>query len=278
MHWKSILAAAAMAFGLFIAYRFSQQQFHLDNIQATWPAENIHPISIEDKQRLDLIFKQPFRYIDRGKQSYVFVSQDGQTILKFFDTRCTQSGSYPLINPLSLKKCTKKMQQLLNGYTVAENFDRENTGLIFVQLSPNPSYTMSISVTDRFGFKHNVEMSKVPFALQKRAIPTREAITGLLSKGDVEGAVKLLQKIIDMYIQEYQHGVIDGDHNLMYNTGIADGKPMRIDVGRLRYDEKVKDPAVYANDLHKVAVERVGEWLQRHFPQYRQAIEAALER
>lgn len=272
MSWKSLLLTAFILLGLFLAYRFYDHQFRLKNIQLHEPAEKTPSISLKDEKKLKELFSKPFYYLDRGKQSYVFVSRDGDYVLKFFDARCLMSGAMPLIAPISEKQCERKVKRLVKGYKVAQTYDKDNTGLIYVQLVPDPSYFLNIVVFDRFGAKHVINIAEVPFAVQLKAIPTRELITGLLKKGDVQSAKEHLRKIVDMYVMEYQRGVIDLDHNLMYNTGFVEEQPIRIDVGRLKYDENVKNPEVYRLDLQKVVIGRVGEWLGRHFPKYQQEI------
>jgi hypothetical protein len=278
MRWRSWLAAIAIVLGLFLSYRFYDQQFRLENIQANWKREYSTSISQQGKEKLSQIFSQPFHYLDRGKQSYVFVSSDKKHVLKFFDTRCMQSGPFPLVAPLSAKKCAMKTRRLVNGYVVAQEHDKDNTGLVFVQLTPDPTNSQKAVVIDRFGIQHDIDLGSVPFAIQLKATPTRQIITALLNKGDVEGAKERFRQIFEMYISEYKLGVVDLDHNVMYNTGFVDGRPIRIDVGRLKYSEDVKDPAVYKLDLEKVAVGRVGEWLGRHFPKYRKEITDSLQK
>lgn len=277
MNWKKILVTAALIFGLYVAYRFYDQQFRLENIKARWSVENAAPISAADKEKLQSIFSQPFDYLDRGKQSYVFVSHDDKYVVKFFDSRCQQSGAMPLIAPVSAKRCARKYRRLVKGYTVAETYDKDNTGLIYAQLAPDPSYSLKVDLNDRFGFKQQIDLAEVPFSLQLKAIPTRVVITQLLKTGDVAAAKERFGQIVDMYVAEYKRGVVDLDHNVMYNTGFVDGHPIRIDVGRLTYNENVQNPEFYKNDLEKVAVDRVTEWLGRHFPTYQQEITAFMK-
>lgn len=261
-------------FGLLIAYRFYDQQFRLSNITPNWTDEQLAYLESEtagwmqNKTHLKAIASMPFHYLDRGKQSYVFASADGKYVLKFFDTKCRKSGAMPLIYPIGEKSCARKVRRLIRGYLAAREYDADNTGLIYVQLIPDPTYSIPMTVTDRFGIRHEIDLSLVPFALQQKAVPTREVISKLLAKGDVKTAKELLRKIVAMYLAEYRQGIIDLDHNVMANTGFVEDKPIRLDVGRLKYDESVKNPAVYLEDLNKVTSGRVRVWLERHFPEY----------
>ncbi|MEI8366107.1 MAG: hypothetical protein WCF65_06785 [Parachlamydiaceae bacterium] len=264
---KKTLIILAAVLVCFFCYRFFDQQFRLTNIETTWPDEG-RILSAQEKMQLEPILSQTYDYLDRGKQSYVFSSWDGKYVLKFFDTRCLHSGALPLLFPIDAKRCAKKLQDLVSGYRLAWNRDRLHTGVIYVQLSSNPLNPFKVAVYDRFGFKHEMDLAKVPFILQERAIPTRELITALLNKGDVVEARKRVQLLKEMYIEEYRLGIIDGDHNVMYNTGFVGDRPVRLDAGRLHYDEAIVNPTLYQQDLDKVFKGRVNEWLNRHFPQY----------
>lgn len=254
-------------FLLYIAFRFYDQQFQMTNITADWNLQKPASINFQEKKEFETIFSNSFHYLDRGKQSYVFASSDGKYVLKFFDFKCQQSGSMPLLAPISKKRCLKKLERMIQGFEVAMNYDAANTGLVYVQLAPNPLNIFVVNVIDRFGITRKIDLAKVPFALQLKATQTRKVISKLLNNHDLNGAKERFHQILNMYLSEYQQGIIDLDHNVMYNTGFIKGKPIRLDVGRLKYDEAVIDPLVYLQDLNHVKA-RISEWLKRHFPQY----------
>lgn len=254
---------------LFFAYQFYDRQFKLGNIGANWTPVETPVVSDREQSELQGIFGQPFAYLDRGKQSYVFVSRDGKYVIKFFDTRCLRSGGFPLLFPIDEEHCRKKLRKMVKGFQTAAAYDRGHNGIVYMQLAPNPAFHQKVDLTDRFGIAHTIDLASVPFVLQHKAIPLRELISTLLDKGEVGEANKRIGQIIEMYVDGYRRGVYDRDHNFMYNTGFIGEDPIRIDVGRLQYSEEIKEANVYMNDLRKLAVGRLGEWLQRHYPQYR---------
>ena len=269
---KSLYIFSGVIIFFVIAYSFYDRQFKLSNIKGEWPKVHFESLTKNQNSFLQTVFSQPFYYLDRGKQSFVFLSQDNRYVLKFFDSRCLRSGELPFLFPISEEHCSKKLEQLFEGYRVAQSFDRKNTGLLFVQLTPDPAYHIQASIFDRFGFRHQINLEEVPFIIQERAIPLRELITKLLSKGKVKEAEQRLRQMIEMYVEEYRLGIVDLDHNFMYNTGFIGERPLRIDLGRLQFNEEIKDPAIYQQDLKKVFIGRLSEWLERHFPKYRQEI------
>lgn len=269
---RFLLLIVGITLLLWFSYAFFDRQFKLSNVTGNWPKVKATPLTAQQQEQLKDLFSSPFHYLDRGKQSFVFVSNDSKYVLKLFDARCLRSGDFFFLFSITEEHCAKKLAQLFEGYRVAETYDSEHTGLVALQLVPDPSYSLPITVIDRFGLRHNIDLASVPFAVQRKAIPLREVISALLAKEKIQEAIEHIQKILDMYIQGYQQGVIDTDHNFMYNTGFVDDRPIRIDLGRLQFQEAIKDPAVYRQDLDKVFIERLGEWLERHFPKYRHQI------
>lgn len=259
--WISAIVAAGAVYGGAV---FVQHQFQPKNITLNQQVEGI----FDAPPFLD-IMKHPFFYLDRGRQSFAFVSADGKYVLKFFDTRCLRDDLIPDPWTVPRKRCEKKMALLVAGYKLAFGKDRDNTGLVYVQLGANLALMGTyVTLRDRFGIEHRVDLSTVPFVLQYKAVPTREVISELLSKGDLQGAQERLRQIRVLYMDEYARGIYDRDHNFMYNTGFIGDRAIRIDVGRLRDAPNMVDAANHDKDFQIIA-RRLDEWLGRHYPKYR---------
>jgi hypothetical protein len=263
---KLTVAGIVIIGGTFWGHSFYDRQFHLENITFHGLSPLETPQIVEQRAFLDKIIDQPFYYLDRGKQSFVFVSADDKYVLKFFDVKCSWSGG--MLSSLSSEDCQKKLLRLIHGYRIADAYDRDYGGVLFTQIVPNPSLQLNVIVTDRFGFKHTIDLSSVPFVVQKKAVPTRTVLTALLINHDVSAACHKLRQIIDMYVEEHRRGLWDSDHNFMYNTGFIDDQPVRIDLGRLSLDEEKQNPQIFAREIKKIAFDRLEDWLERHFPLY----------
>jgi hypothetical protein len=275
---KRVCLGIVVCLGCLYAYQFYQAQFRLNNIQFEGQAPQPGALfgSLQEFSDLAPLFAQEFTYLDRGKQSYVFLSADGRYVLKFFDAYGWETGSL-LSFGHDLQLSQQKQAQLFEGYRLAYLKDREHSGVLLMRLAPDPQLSQQVAVRDRFGFVHQIALGSVPFVLQARAVPTRVEISALLRAGELEGAKARLGQIIELYLEGYRRGIYDDDHKFMYNTGFVEGKAMRIDSGRLREDYKFMQPALFLEDLRKVALERVDGWMGRHFPAYRQEIGAYMQ-
>jgi hypothetical protein len=167
---------------------------------------------------------------------------------------------------------SRKLDRIFFGYQLAYERDRENNALIFAHLRLTNHLKQAVDVLDRYGFKHEIQLDNVVFVLQERGEATREVISKLLDGGDVEKAKERFRQILDLYVLEYEKGIWDRDHNVMHNTGFVGEKPIRLDVGRLREDERFKNSDHFKKDLEKVSLSRIDRWLNAYYPSYRESI------
>lgn len=239
------------------AVRWGDRQFRQENIEydaeyfTGSPTDMVVPVAV--KAALD----QPYTYLDRGKQAFAFVSADGRYVLKFFDrSRLRQWSDHAA--------AVQRMHQVVHGYTVAAQYDRDHVGLLYVHMMPTQSLLPTVDLTDRFGFSHKIDLNAVPFVLQDKAVPTRVYIARLLDAGKNVEADRAFEAIYAMYTDEHSRGVYDGDHNVMVNTGFVGDTPIRIDAGRLTINKGVQRPVRSRQEIDKLKEERITPWLQKH--------------
>lgn len=252
---------------------FLDQQFSVNAI--TIPSIENAVVDVEPKQHNDLktYFQKPFTYLDRGHQSFVFISADKNIVVKFFDARgLKQTSLIPFYSQDQIERSVRRLKVLLDGYHLAYEKDLQNSGLLFVQLAPNPQLELSSTFNDRFGFPHKIDLSKVLFVVQRTATTTRKEISNLLDMGDVAAVKNRFTSIIEMYVDEYSRGLYDRDRNIIDNTGFIAGHPVRIDLGRLHYDEAFRDSRVFVKDLYNVVYKRADRFLSKYYPEYREEL------
>lgn len=199
------------------------------------------------------ILSQTFTFLGSGNQSYAFVSADGKYVFKVM--KLYQNRNEPW-----------KFKRLLDGFMVADLYDREHTGILYTHLTPTENLNLTVHLLDKAGRHHNLSLDPLIFALQLKATPTRDAIAGDLNRGDKISAKKKIESLLSMMQEELSHGVYDADHNIWHNTGFIGEKPIRIDVGKLKLDERMKDPQAAQIEIEKIKNERIHPWLKRYFP------------
>lgn len=234
------------------------------------------------------ILNQPFRYLSRGNQTYVFQSKDGKHVLKFFrfghlkEKRWLTSlpAFSPIVRYRENKRVSqqKRLQRLFCGHWLAYTKDCDNCGLVFVHFPSDNNFNSKVTVTDRIGFKREIDLSKTYFVLQKKACVVRDALRLLLQKGEMEEVQRHIDRIFTLYLSEYEKGIFDRDYNVIDNVAFCEGKAMRIDVGKLRFDENIKRVESYSKDLEVKLVNRLKRWTKKYFPEKYPEVEAYLNK
>ncbi len=184
------------------------------------------------------ILSQPFYYLGQGAQSYAFASADGGYVLKIFHYKHYK-------NPAKKEKLLAN----LTGYDLAATYLPEETGILYQQLTPGTGPQSNVTVTDRLGFRHTIELHSVRYVLQKKAAP-------------YQGTQEEREKLIALVEKERSMHLYDRDQGLGHNAGFIEGSPIHYDVGKLTYD-----PAFCASHeyiQHKMKIEeRLSEATRR---------------
>ena len=83
-----------------------------------------------------------------------------------------------------------------------------------------------------------------------------------LKKGDLDSSKQLIDQILNLYFAEYQQGIYDRDHRVMGNTGFAQGKAFRMDVGMLTENATISKTNF--QDMEKVSY-TIYHWIGENF-------------
>lgn len=277
---KWIIASALLIFILARLYYSLTDDFRLSNITYPLPYEESWQIatpSHSEEKELNEILKQPFHYLGKGAQSYAFSSEDGKYVLKFFKFKHLHPSifinSLPPVGFLKdykEKQVTRKERKLFGvfkSYKLAFDKDKDESGLIFIQLNTEGNLERTVTVIDKIGIRRTINLQNYPFILQYKGETLRTVISNLLKNGDVEKAKQRFGQILDMYAREYNKGVFDHDHGVMQNTGFVGDQPIHLDVGKLLPEEQMTDKAFAKKDAELV-VAKMNEWVEKNYPEY----------
>ncbi len=121
------------------------------------------------------------------------------------------------------RKKLGKLIRTINGYHLAFDRLKYETGLLYLHLSPTAAPLPTILV-DRLHIEHPIDLSSVYFVLQKRATPVSE-----FSESTLAQVSELLQKRASCRIADH-------DPRLHANLGWVDGQIVFIDPGRFVED------------------------------------------
>lgn len=210
--------------------------------QATWGfttarLQTTHDLGFSPSRGDPRIYLQQKYFLrDQGGQSYVFISEDGKYILKFFKDMPRPWLPWPSYQ----KKKLGKLKRTLNGYQLAFNRLRKETGLLHLHLAPTSS-PLPVILIDRLHIEHTLDLSSVYFVLQKRAEPITHFSDSTLSQ-----IYELLQKRSSAHIADH-------DPRLHSNLGWIENHLVYIDPGRFVDDPHATSdlPAKFLEYLHQ---------------------------
>lgn len=179
--------------------------------------------------------QQKFYLRDQGGQSYVFISEDGQYVLKFFKDMPRPWLPWPSYQ----KKKFGKLKRTLTGYQLAYDRLRHETGLLYLHLSPT-SFTLPVVLIDRLHIAHTLDLSSVYFVLQKRAEP-------------LTTPQNFLPQIHRLLEKRSSAQIADHDPRLHSNLGWIDHHLVFIDPGRFTHDPRATSdlPAKFLDSIQK---------------------------
>ncbi|MDP1880669.1 MAG: hypothetical protein Q8K60_06995 [Parachlamydiaceae bacterium] len=292
------LLMGVCSFGLFKFYDYLTDDFRMGNIHHEFPEDFPfesfwQPVNTtdEEKNHLTYILDQPFHYLGKGAQSYVFSSEDDKYVIKFFKFKNLRPTLFVnLIPPVfpflefkntCIERRQKRLMNVFIGYDLAYKVVKNETQLVYVHLTPTNFFKKNVTVTDKIGRTWHINLDDVYFVLQKKGEVLSSRLSRLLERGNIQKVKSTISTLLGMYVSEYRQGMFDMDHGVTHNTGFIDDgingdQAFHLDVGQLCRTEKIKNVEYYKHDL-QIVIWRINKWLVDHFPQYHSEIPQFLE-
>lgn len=252
--------------------------FSYPNITSSLPYNPKWEITFEpeDLSELETALDQPYSYLESGSQSYVFISEDNNYVLKFFKHKRWRMNPFyeklPLPKTLAEKRerwKRKKKETVASTFgscKIAYTVFKNETGVIFVHLNKNHPFNHTITLKDRIGLKHHIQLGGVEFVVQKKAIPTGEYLLSLKKEGKTKEAKEALRKLLAFTEMRAKKGFSDKDPHLIRNFGFIDGKAVELDIGGFHRDPKKNLEYFYNHELKKIH-SKLLPWLHENYPE-----------
>ena len=217
---------------------------------------------------LDAILTQPFTYLGRGKQSFVFLSDDQTIVLKLFNNRYQRKIFWFSWLPFSQDKVAylqSKLGLLCTSYELAFNKLRNKTGLLYLHLSPTKHIKRTVTLIDKLGIAHPIPLDTTGFALQKRGTLAYAHLSYLMQEGKKEEAIRSLHSMLNLILSRCKLGIADNDPLIRTNLGFLDSAPFYIDIGPFSKDKREQEKETYVPEIVKITTS-LRHWLETHHP------------
>jgi hypothetical protein len=228
-----------------------------------WLTPHIDP---EEKVRIKQILQQPFYYLGKGNQCFVFASQDQMYVLKF-----PRHRQLPFWKTLFMQE--PSMHEDFASYTLAFEELKEETGLVYLHLNPTQDFQTTVTIVDKIGIAHVLPLDTMTFLLQKKAQLLYTSLEERIAKGEIEHAKTTLTNLGYLLKSRYEKGLIDADSDLNTNFGCIETTPIQIDIGRLTRGQKTA--AQQSEELLKTT-DNLSQWLRAREPLLDQHLQTTL--
>lgn len=193
------------------------------------------------------ILEQPFHFLGKGAQSYVFESEDGTSVVKLF--RYDQ----PII--------PAKVEALLSASKMAYEELREETGLIYIHLNETALDLPVLHCTDALGRKYRFPLDQYRFAVQKKAEKFRDTFQKAHASREemrnrIDQFLSLLEKRVAKNIQ-------NTDPSLSRNFGFLADRAIEFDFGNYCFC-----PTLNGSTEIRRYTSKLRRWLKKHDPEW----------
>jgi hypothetical protein len=236
------------------------------------PAFEARPLTKDEFAEVGEALSQPYTYWGCGGQAFVFFSQDGKYVLKFFKQRHFREPTYlnyiPFISryrTLKFAKRKKRIHQEYSSYKLGFDELPHETALVYLHLNKTDCFKRCVTLIDRLKLQHSIDLDTTDFIVQRRAELVPDTIHAHMQVGDVEKARKTISAIVDLIVYRCRSGYGDKDPNIATNCGIFEGRAIKIDVGRFYHDDRMRHPLFYKPELFHLT-RPFRKWLMQHHP------------
>ncbi len=220
------------------------------------PAWSIAIPSSEEQKKLHEIFSSRFKFLGVGAQSFAFESEDGKYVLKFFNMRRFTPSLADHLCPHVVRRRLKNLRWVFNGYKIAYDKFREDTGLVFIHLAKTDHLKQKVQVIDDIGKEHTIDLDQTEFVLQEKAELIFDRLAKLRHQGDRKKEQKSIQALLELVKRRVDQGYADRDKAVSNNFGFVGDRPIQLDVGRLYQGTK-------EGQLHHVE-RRIAQWQEEN--------------
>ncbi|MBP9840805.1 MAG: hypothetical protein KBC64_00075 [Simkaniaceae bacterium] len=250
-------------------YHFATDGFYESRIVANLPnrEEWESPITPPEGALL-----QPYYYLGCGGQSFVFTSEDGKFVLKFFKHHRWKKTLWNILHGRSEEERVYSRDHSLRSAIYALKYLPSESRVEYVHLNTGDHQLPTVTCIDRLTRVHHFDLNKYQFLLQRKGCTLKEQLLKRKKKGDLEGAKQDIKNTLNLYIACHQKGIENHDPKVLRNFGFFKDTPIVIDSGAL-WEYLGENPAPIPIEKMKKETQSLIKWAKIHYPPLTQTIE-----
>ncbi|MBI3508978.1 MAG: hypothetical protein HY069_05040 [Chlamydiia bacterium] len=198
---------------------------------------------------------QPFFYLGRGRQSFVFESQDHKYVLKLprLDRYRTKLWMRCLAkNWARASTARKEMRKafVFNSFQIAAQELREETALLYLHLGKT-EHLPKLLLHDRMGRSFFIPLNDQMFVLQRKIPLAFPLLKEHLAQKDARSSQEMVDKFLDLLLIRAKKRIFNRDSNFFANFGYAEGKFYQIDLGSFHKKDQ-NEKTCFMEGVHQI--------------------------
>lgn len=247
------------------------------------PRWDVEPLTAEAAQAVNQVLDQPFHYLGSGGECYVFLSQDGHTVMKVFKHYRMRTNlfckEWKLPRPLKkyVDSHQERFERIFTSCKIAYEELREETGLLYIHLNKTKHLKKTLTLTDKIGVVHQVDLDNLEFVLQKRGELLFPKLDQLMKNGEAEKAQAMIDSLLHLIVSRCQKGVADCDPALKRNFACLKDRVIGIDIGPYSKDPFLKEERAWKRELFCETL-KLRQWVRKHHPSISEEVNAKIDR
>jgi hypothetical protein len=274
---KKILKVFFACVALVTVERFCRAQtagFRVDKLHSDFEYQSTIRSSIDPR-----LIAQSFTFLGSGVQSYAFLGEDGETVLKVFKHYHNfpikgAIKSLPLPHKLGeyrdklVERREQRLHFIFSSCELAYLEFKEETGILALHLEPTTHLKQPVVLIDKLGISHEIDADSTAFILQKKAEMLSDRVSSL--KNDPEALQETLRCLVHHIVKRCKQGIMNHDLRIERNVGFIGSRAIEVDVGSFSKIEKSQ------NELKK-ELKTFRKWVSRSHPELLYVVDKEIE-
>ncbi len=184
---------------------------------------------------------QTFHLLGSGKDTYAFVSANGQYVIKFFKQKHMNCHSFldllPLPRQFRLIRneiCNRHCylrKKMYSSFVLTYAQLQKETGILFLHLNKTNYIKKKFRFLDQHDELIHLNMDTMEFLIQRRARPLFSTIDNMMKERDFGGAKRTIDQILLHVTDLSLRGIGSADIDCRKNLGYFEGRVIAIDLG-----------------------------------------------
>lgn len=216
----------------------------------------------EEPSRAATILAQKFHFLNRGLQSFSFLSEDGNYVLKVFNNknkRLNKFYSFFLkIPPFSFwalahsYRVQEKEELTFESYHIANKEMREKTALVYLHTEKTNHLPSSITLIDPLHISHEIDPNKLGFLIQQKVSMAYPTLERWIEKKELDKARAAISSLLQLFFFKWKQGLNDSDPLIRTNYGFIGTEAIQIDVGPLSHPPALPSFQEFSCELRRI--------------------------